>query len=66
MPLNIAEHRQPQDGQFTFVADNLQDIQVRVATLPTRHGQRLSLRFAAHQVHDPTFEELGMNGWLAA
>jgi len=41
--LDIAEHRRPQDGRMTFVSDG-RSIDARVATLPTSHGEALTLR----------------------
>lgn len=41
--MNIAERRLPQDGQFRFKAAN-KEIDVRVATLDTAHGERAVLR----------------------
>lgn len=39
--LDIAEHRLPQDGQFTLTLSGRQ-ISFRIATLPCRHGEKLS------------------------
>jgi type IV pilus assembly protein PilB len=41
--LDIAEHRRPQDGRMTFVS-NGRSIDARIATLPTSHGEALTLR----------------------
>jgi type IV pilus assembly protein PilB len=41
--LNLVERRRPQDGQFRF-ANELGDVDVRVATMPTVHGERATLR----------------------
>jgi type IV pilus assembly protein PilB len=41
--LDIAEHRRPQDGRMSFVASG-RTIDARVATLPTVHGEALTLR----------------------
>lgn len=41
--LNIAEHRIPQDGQFSFKAEN-REIDVRVAVADTIHGETAVLR----------------------
>ncbi len=41
--LDIAEHRRPQDGRMSFVS-NGRPIDARVATLPTSHGEALTLR----------------------
>ncbi len=41
--LDIAEHRRPQDGRMSFVASG-RTIDGRVATLPTVHGEAVTLR----------------------
>jgi len=41
--LDIAEHRRPQDGRMSFVTQG-RTIDARVATLPTVHGEALTLR----------------------
>jgi type IV pilus assembly protein PilB len=41
--LDIAEHRRPQDGRMTFVS-NGRSIDARIATLPTSHGEAITLR----------------------
>jgi len=41
--LDIAEHRRPQDGRMSFTSKG-RPIDARVATLPTSHGEALTLR----------------------
>jgi len=41
--MNIAERRAPQDGQFTFKGAN-KEVDVRVASIETAHGERVELR----------------------
>jgi type II secretory ATPase GspE/PulE/Tfp pilus assembly ATPase PilB-like protein len=41
--LDVAEKRRPQDGRFHFAHDG-RTIDVRVATLPTGHGEKVVLR----------------------
>lgn len=41
--MNIAEHRVPQDGQFTFGGSGT-NVDVRVAAIETAHGERLVMR----------------------
>ncbi|HWB00849.1 MAG TPA: GspE/PulE family protein [Pirellulales bacterium] len=59
--MDIAEKRAPQDGRFThqFGATG-QSIDVRVATLPTKHGERMTLRLLALKTESLTVERLGM------
>ncbi|WP_254508045.1 GspE/PulE family protein [Anatilimnocola floriformis] len=60
--MDISERRSPQDGRFThtFGGQN-QKVDVRVATLPTRHGERMTLRLLAVQTESLTLEKLGMS-----
>ena len=61
--MDIAERRAPQDGGFTYqfgVSDKAHPVDVRVASLPTKHGERLTLRLLASQGHWLTLEKLGM------
>ena len=59
--MDIAEKRAPQDGAFThrFGAASMK-IDIRVATLPTKHGERMTLRLLATQTETLTIERLGM------
>jgi len=60
--LNIAEKRQPQDGRFTTtVGESNQRTDVRVATIPTRHGERVTLRLLTPRKDAPSLSELGMS-----
>lgn len=59
--MDIAERRAPQDGRFTLPAGEDEEIDVRTAALPTRHGERLALRFLATKSRDLTLETLGMS-----
>lgn len=61
--MDIAEKRAPQDGGFThrFGADNSQQIDLRVASLPTKHGERLTLRLLGGHLRNFSLESLGMD-----
>ena len=60
--LDIAEKRSPQDGRFnTRVGPQRQKMDMRVATLPTRFGERMTLRVLALKTGSITLESLGMN-----
>ena len=54
----------PQDGQYTFLADN-RVINVRVATLPTRFGEKLTLRLLDPARGIISLEKLGFPGPIA-
>ena len=58
--LDIAEKRSPQDGRFShFFSGGTQRIDLRVATLPTRYGERITLRLLAAQGSNLTLNNLG-------
>ncbi|HXF82302.1 MAG TPA: ATPase, T2SS/T4P/T4SS family [bacterium] len=57
--LNIAERRAPQDGAFEISVDG-RDIDVRVATIPTVLGERVSLRLLDKSRGLRTLAELGL------
>jgi type II secretory ATPase GspE/PulE/Tfp pilus assembly ATPase PilB-like protein len=59
--LNIAERRAPQDGRLRHETSNGVRVDVRVATLPTKHGERLTLRLLAQDAGDITLGSLGMS-----
>ncbi|HZZ71265.1 MAG TPA: GspE/PulE family protein [Pirellulales bacterium] len=59
--MDIAEKRAPQDGQFRHrYGPTNQTVDIRVATLPTAHGERMTLRLLALQTESLTLERLGM------
>jgi len=58
--LDIAEKRLPQDGRISLrVGDH--PVDVRVSTLPTRHGERVVLRLLDKQSARLDLEHLGMD-----
>jgi type II secretory ATPase GspE/PulE/Tfp pilus assembly ATPase PilB-like protein len=59
--MDIAEKRAPQDGRFNHrFASTGQSLDIRVATLPTKYGERMTLRLLALQTESLTLERLGM------
>ncbi len=59
--LKIDEKRQPQDGRFTFrLADR--EVDLRVSTLPTVHGEKVVMRLLQKSADVPTLTDLGMRG----
>lgn len=59
--LDIAEKRKPQDGRFSIPATSSRpQVDVRVATIPTRYGERLTLRLLKPLQGTPSLGELGM------
>lgn len=58
--LDIAEKRSPQDGRFRHILrGGAQKIDLRVATLPTRYGERITMRLLASQENSLTLDQLG-------
>jgi MSHA biogenesis protein MshE len=58
--LDIAEKRLPQDGRFTVrVRDNALD--VRLATMPTTHGESVVMRLLSQSTALLSLEQLGMS-----
>ncbi len=58
--LNIAEHRQPQDGRMRIKV-RARDFDVRVATMPTTRGEAAILRLLDRGTRLPPFADLGFN-----
>ncbi len=56
--LDIAEHRVPQDGRITLTAGR-REIDLRVATLPTVHGEKIVLRVLDKSSATLNLSELG-------
>ncbi|MDX7997930.1 type II secretion system protein GspE [Xenorhabdus sp. Reich] len=56
--LNIAEKRQPQDGQFDWY-DSKNNYAIRISTLPTLHGEKVVLRIL-NTIHQLSLEQLGL------
>jgi type II secretory ATPase GspE/PulE/Tfp pilus assembly ATPase PilB-like protein len=57
--LDITERRKPQDGRFTQRSFD-QEIDVRVAVIPTARGERITLRLLSQDRSHLTLENLGM------
>ena len=58
--LDIAEKRMPQDGRISLSLGS-QSIDVRVATLPTRYGERVALRLLDNRNALIGLDKLGMD-----
>ena len=57
--LDVAERRRPQDGRFSHAVPG-GEVDVRVATLPTRFGERVTLRLLPHGPGGVTLGGLGL------
>lgn len=58
--LNIAERRLPQDGRMRIHVRN-HDVDLRVATMPTTHGEAAILRLLDRTNHAVDFDQLGFS-----
>lgn len=59
--LKIDERRMPQDGRFNFTANN-EEVDLRVSTLPTVHGEKVVMRLLKKTTIVPTLQDLGLRG----
>ena len=60
--MDIAEHREAQDGRFMReLGKDKRRIDIRVACLPTTHGERLTMRLLAVDAGRMTLNRLGMS-----
>ena len=59
--MDIAERRAPQDGRFSLESEHASPIDVRAATIPTKHGERMTLRLLAMQTDELTLKNLGLS-----
>ncbi|HYG73965.1 MAG TPA: GspE/PulE family protein [Planctomycetota bacterium] len=62
--MDIAEKRAPQDGGFTHrigAGQNARMIDVRAASLPTKYGEKMTLRLLMMQTNALTLQNLGMS-----
>lgn len=57
--LKIDEKRIPQDGRFTFQMGD-QEVDLRISTLPTVHGEKVVMRLLQKSDDVPTLNQLGM------
>lgn len=56
--LDITEQRMPQDGRITFQAEGVQ-VDLRMATLPTVHGERIVLRLLGMIAQFTQLQQIG-------
>ena len=59
--MDIAEKRIPQDGRIRVKTDEGQDVDFRVSTLRTLHGEKIVLRVLDQRKGAPPLEELGFS-----
>ncbi len=58
--LDVAERRRPQDGTFSFTQDPL-TCDIRVATFPSFHGEKVVLRLLDRQAPVRSLDQLGLD-----
>ncbi len=59
--MKIDERRIPQDGRFTFKISD-QEVDLRISTLPTVHGEKVVMRLLKKTGGIPSLVELGLGG----
>jgi len=59
--MKIDEKRLPQDGRFNFQTDT-DEVDLRVSTLPTPHGEKVVMRLLKKSGGVPTLPDLGLRG----
>ncbi len=59
--MKIDERRIPQDGRFSFKVGE-QEVDLRVSTLPTVHGEKIVMRLLKKTGGLPALSELGLRG----
>lgn len=59
--MKIDERRVPQDGRFNFKMGEA-EVDLRVSTLPTVHGEKVVMRLLKKSGGIPTLQELGLRG----
>ncbi|MDO8471739.1 MAG: GspE/PulE family protein [bacterium] len=60
--LKLDEQRIPQDGRFDVVVAGEKEIDIRVSTLPTVHGEKVVMRLLDKSGQIYTLEKLGLSG----
>jgi len=59
--MDIAEKRLPQDGRIRVTTEDETEVNFRVSTLRTLHGEKVVLRVLDHRKGVPPLEELGFS-----
>jgi type IV pilus assembly protein PilB len=60
--LNIAERRLPQDGRTTFELSSGEAVDLRLASIPSLHGENITIRILEVSPLPPTLASLGLLG----
>jgi type IV pilus assembly protein PilB len=60
--LNIAERRLPQDGRTSFELSSGEQVDLRLATIPSLYGENISIRILEVSALPPSLNQLGFSG----
>ena len=60
--LNIAERRLPQDGRTSFELSSGEAMDLRLASIPSMHGENIAIRILEVSALPPTLASLGLVG----
>jgi type IV pilus assembly protein PilB len=60
--MDIAERRMPQDGRTSFETSEGKTVDLRLASIPTLHGENVSIRILEASPLLPTLDALGLTG----
>ena len=60
--MDIAERRMPQDGRTSFETSSGKAVDLRLASIPTLHGENVSIRILEVSPLPPTLDSLGLTG----
>ena len=58
--MDVAEKRRPQDGRLKTKTQDAHEVELRLSTLPTAHGEKMVLRIFDPDILLKTFGELGL------
>ncbi len=59
--MDVTERRRPQDGRSTFRSSSGDTVDLRVATVATQHGEKVTIRFLPRSRQPPDLGELGLD-----
>jgi type IV pilus assembly protein PilB len=60
--MDIAERRMPQDGRTSFETSGGDEVDLRLAAVPTLHGENISIRILEVSPLPPALDALGLTG----
>ena len=60
--MDIAERRMPQDGRTSFETSSGDEVDLRLASIPTLHGENISIRILEVSPLPPALDALGLSG----